>query len=65
MLRYIVTFPTEARITQEAMHAFQQMLSEAADAREWRDVIVAHGCTVQDVRQRPRPRFRYSEPRPR
>ena len=55
MLRYLISFPSE-NIRPEQLEMFREYLKAAADDREWRDIIVTHGGTITDMRQKPRPR---------
>lgn len=59
MIRYVVSFPGEMRM--EWLHQLLQAVKEAADAREWRDVVLTNGGTITRLDQRPR--CRYNEPR--
>lgn len=55
MLRYVITFPAEVHITPERLHALREMLSEAANDRAWRDLVISHGGTITDMRPPARP----------
>jgi len=51
MIRYVISFPAEAKIRADQMHYFAEMLKECANAREWRDIILNEGATIIDMRR--------------
>ena len=51
-LRYVISFPAGTDISQQQMHHFQERLKEAANAKEWRDIVLNEGGTITDVRRR-------------
>jgi hypothetical protein len=51
MIRYVISFPAEAKIRAEQMHYFAEMLKECANAREWRDIVLNEGATITDMRR--------------
>lgn len=63
MIRYLISFPPEAKISPEGMYYFREMISNAANAREWRDVILSQGATITDMRVRVPPRIRNAQRR--
>lgn len=50
MIRYVITFPAEVYLTPERLRAFREMLSEAANDRQWRDMVISNGGTITDMR---------------
>jgi hypothetical protein len=50
MIRYVISFPVDARITPEFMQHFSERLKEAVNDREWRDIVMSSGGTITDMR---------------
>lgn len=50
MIRYVISYPVEARMYSEEMQHLQQMLKDCANDREWRDLIINRGGTITDMR---------------
>ena len=58
MLRYFVTFPAGVRIQREQLEMFATYLKDAANAREWKDIVTGEGAILHDVRHpRVKPKF--------
>lgn len=61
MLRYVLSFPAE--IHREALEQISEMLKEAANDQQFRDIVISHGGTITDMRRRATPYRRRPEPR--
>jgi len=51
MLRYMISFPVGANIRPEQLAHLRDMLKEAVNDKEWRDIIASEGATIVDLRQ--------------
>jgi len=64
MIRYFITFPAGVAIRPEQLDEFRRYLKEAADDKEWRDIITNAAATLHDVRYpRMKPKFNQMRPR--
>ena len=50
MLRYAIEF--KETLTQERVSFFTRLLREAADDKSFRDVVIANGGVIKDLRQK-------------
>ena len=49
MIRYVVTYQQELRA--EHVAHIREQLAAAANAKEWRDVVLSGGAYIADMRQ--------------
>ncbi len=49
MIRYVVSFADD--LTPSTLYHIRQEIRAAADAREFRDVVLANGGTITDMRR--------------
>jgi hypothetical protein len=58
MLRYFITFPAGVHIRREQLEVFAAYIKEAANQKEWRDIVTMEGAILHDVRHpRVKPKF--------
>jgi len=53
VIRYVLSFPPNANITQQQFQHFREILKEAADAKEYRDICLSNGVKITDMRGKP------------
>jgi hypothetical protein len=51
VIRYVISFPVEAHITEPFFREFVERLKEASEAHEWRDIVLTQGGTITDMRR--------------
>ena len=52
MIRYMLNFPPDARVTQDMVASFTAMLKAAADDRTYRDICTSYGVEIVDMRRK-------------
>jgi len=58
MLRYFITFPAGIFFNRSDLEVIREQLKDAANDREWRDIVATMGGTLHDVRHpRVKPKF--------
>jgi hypothetical protein len=50
MIRFVVSFPPESRVSQQALDILAEHMREATSDRQWRDLILTMGGTIKDMR---------------
>lgn len=50
MIRYFISFPADVQISRQALEMLSEQMREAANDRQWRDLIVTMGGTIKDMR---------------
>jgi hypothetical protein len=50
MIRYLISFPPEAKVTQRDLEMVRELIKHAVEGRNWRDIVMNMGGTITDMR---------------